>query len=193
MINTRSDACHWSEAARGHWCETVAAANCVRWRWDLDAFYEKLGASKQKSLFFRAPKIWRRGIVRHWFRINDKKRNSLPIMILLHQAIGRRRQMKQPKSWVTHYDCLILSGCCGLSWKQQLNLRRIQRTLAAATSHKKTCLPTCASHHAPLRAPSCPITLCVYGSTSCGPLAATPWSPEQDSHMEEGGPKKNND
>jgi hypothetical protein len=162
----------------------------VRWRWDLDAFYETSGASKQKFLYFRAPKIWRHGIVRHWFRINDKKRNSLPIMILLHHAIGRRSQMKQPKSWVTHYDCLILSGCCGLSWKQQLT-----QDAHPGCSHQPatTCLPTCASQHTPLRAPSCPITLCAYGSTSCGPHAATPWSPEQDSHMVEGGPKKSND
>jgi hypothetical protein len=87
--------------------------------------------------------------------------------------------------WLSHSKWLLWA-----LMEAATNAGCARTTLAAATT---TCLPTCASHHAPLRAPSCPITLCAYGSTSCGPHAATPWSPEQDSHMVEGGPKKNND
>jgi hypothetical protein len=54
MINTRNDACHWSGAARGHWCETVAAAQCsltlrfgcVLW---------KVGGVKTKVSVFPSP------------------------------------------------------------------------------------------------------------------------------------------
>jgi hypothetical protein len=110
-------------------------------------------------------------MVRHWFRINDTKRNarnSLPILILEFTASSDRKKEADEATqnlghslWLSHSKWLLWALMEASSYWLML------QDAHPGCHHN---LPsTCASHHAPLRARSCPITPCAYGSTRCGP------------------------